>query len=324
MCELFKMLRVLSGVFVVLFYVCTLKVSADRDVLPQLRRLRLKDLFSTREHYKENEHNEEFDHDAFLGEEIAHEWEKLPVAEVKEKLRALFPKVDIDNDNQVSMTELYGWIEQHMKKHVLHGTDARMRELDTNKDGKLSWEEYRVVEFPPQLEEGLTDPILTELREIIMRDKRRFEFSDTDSDNMLSQEELTFFLHPEESKRMTSYLVKENLDAFDKNKDGKVTLEEYLVQETQELSKSTRERLTKSFKEELDKNHDGYLDEKEMRHWVLPGVDEDPIQSEADHLMKLGDDNRDNMLSVEEIVKHHRVFAGSRVTKYGDLLKEEL
>jgi len=29
-----------------------------------------------------------------------------------------------------------------------------------------------------------------------------------------------------------------------------------------------------------------------MRHWVLPGVDEDPIQSEADHLMKLGDDNR--------------------------------
>ena len=55
---------------------------------------------------------------------------------------------------------------------------------------------------------GLTDPILTELREIIMRDKRRFEFSDTDSDNMLSQEELTFFLHPEESKRMTSYLVK--------------------------------------------------------------------------------------------------------------------
>lgn len=155
--------------------------------------------------------------------------------------RALFPKIDIDNDSQVSMTELYGWIEQHMKKHVLHGTDARMRELDTNKDGKLSWEEYRVVEFPPQLEEGwkqvslwaisiwynakklramenqlscnyhligLTDPILTELREIIMRDKRRFEFSDTDSDNMLSQEELTFFLHPEESKRMASYLVK--------------------------------------------------------------------------------------------------------------------
>ena len=29
-----------------------------------------------------------------------------------------------------------------------------------------------------------------------------------------------------------------------------------------------------------------------MRHWVLPGVNEDPIQSEADHLMKQGDDNK--------------------------------
>lgn len=54
---------------------------------------------------------------------------------------------------------------------------------------------------------GLTDAVLTELRETVLRDKRRFEFSDTDNDNLLSREELTLFLHPEESKRMTSYLV---------------------------------------------------------------------------------------------------------------------
>lgn len=68
--------------------------------------------------------------------------------------RALFPKIDIDKDNQLSMTELYGWIEQHMRKHVLHGADVKMRDLDTNKDRKVSWEEYRAVEFPPSLEEG--------------------------------------------------------------------------------------------------------------------------------------------------------------------------
>lgn len=54
---------------------------------------------------------------------------------------------------------------------------------------------------------GLTDAVVTELREVVLRDKRRFEFSDTDNDNLLSREELTLFLHPEESKRMTSYLV---------------------------------------------------------------------------------------------------------------------
>ena len=50
--------------------------------------------------------------------------------------------------------------------------------------------------------------MLKELGEIILRDKKRFEFADTDSDNLLSFEELTLYLHPEESKRMASYLVK--------------------------------------------------------------------------------------------------------------------
>lgn len=54
---------------------------------------------------------------------------------------------------------------------------------------------------------GLNDATLTEFREIEARDKKRFEFADTDNDNLLSREELTLFLHPEESKRMTSYLV---------------------------------------------------------------------------------------------------------------------
>ena len=54
---------------------------------------------------------------------------------------------------------------------------------------------------------GLNNATLAEFREIEARDKKRFEFSDTDNDNLLSREELTLFLHPEESKRMTSYLV---------------------------------------------------------------------------------------------------------------------
>ena len=33
---------------------------------------------------------------------------------------------------------------------------------------------------------------------------------------------------------------------------------------------------------------------------------------------------QDNFLSEEELVEHYSDFAGSRVTRYGDLLKEEL
>ena len=30
----------------------------------------------------------------------------------------------------------------------------------------------------------------------------------------------------------------------------------------------------------------------EVRRWILPGVSEDPIQSETNHLMKIGDDDK--------------------------------
>ena len=82
------MLRALSAFFVVSLAVCSFKVYADRDVLPQLRYLR-KDVLKPQEHYKADEHNPDFDHDAFLGHEIALEWKKLPTAEVKEKLRSV-------------------------------------------------------------------------------------------------------------------------------------------------------------------------------------------------------------------------------------------
>ena len=83
------MLRALSTFFVVSLALCSFKVSADRDVLPQLRRLRLNDVLKPEKHYKNSEHNQDFDHDAFLGHEIALEWKKLPADEVKGKLRSV-------------------------------------------------------------------------------------------------------------------------------------------------------------------------------------------------------------------------------------------
>ena len=66
--------------------VCDLRVSASRLVYPQLRALQEKELSST-EHYKNEQHDRQFDHEAFLGQETAQEWEQLPSDEVKEKLR---------------------------------------------------------------------------------------------------------------------------------------------------------------------------------------------------------------------------------------------
>ena len=68
--------------------------------------------------------------------------------------RELFPKIDVNQDKNVSDQELYEWIEQHMRKHVLRGAGKKMKDLDTNKDGKVSWEEYKESKFPASMEEG--------------------------------------------------------------------------------------------------------------------------------------------------------------------------
>lgn len=41
-----------------------------------------------------------------------------------------------------------------MRKHVLRGAGKKMKDLDTNKDGKVSWEEYKESKFPASMEEG--------------------------------------------------------------------------------------------------------------------------------------------------------------------------
>lgn len=67
------------------FFLCisAINVSASRLVYPKLRDQDL----SSQEHYKAEEHNPEFDHEAFLGQEQAQEWQKLPTEIVIEKLR---------------------------------------------------------------------------------------------------------------------------------------------------------------------------------------------------------------------------------------------
>lgn len=314
----FRMLRGLSVISFVSICVCAFNVSATKLRYPSVPTI------SDKKHYKDEEHNLEYDHEAFLGRELSSEWRDLPADEVMEKLSELFPKIDVDRDKKISIPELYEWIEQHMKKHVLRQADVKMRDIDTNKDGKVSWEEYIETQYPSSHEKGLDEKVLGEFRELVSREKKRFDFADTDNDKELSREEFSLFLHPEESKRMTTYLIEESLDIFDTNKDGKISADEYIGDEAKRLTETTIEVLKKSFSKELDSDKDGFLDRSEIRAWILPGEHGDPIQVEAKHLMKAGDDDKDKFLTEGELIKHYDIFAGSRVTRYGDLLREEL
>ena len=52
-----------------------------------------------------------------------------------------------------------------------------------------------------------------------------------DKDGNLSREEFAHFLHPEEVDHMKEIVVIETIEDLDKNKDGKITEDEYIGKE---------------------------------------------------------------------------------------------
>lgn len=115
---------------------------------------------------------------------------------------------------------------------------------------------------------------------------------------------------------------------IDRDKDGFVSLKEFLGEYSEEEGAETPEWVseeTKRFHEEYDKNKDGKLDKSEVKEWILPETDHIMAAEEARHLVSSADDDGDGKLNAEEIDKHYAVFVGSEATDYGRALpKEEL
>ena len=59
-------------------------------------------------------------------------------------------------------------------------------------------------------------------------DERRWKGADFDYDNKLTKEEFGAFYHPWEYDHMHGIAAQDNLDDMDKDKDGRVSLQEYL------------------------------------------------------------------------------------------------
>ena len=63
---------------------------------------------------------------------------------------------------------------------------------------------------------------------MLSRDERRFKKADSDSDGKMTLQEFSAFLHPENHNEMKMLVVEETLEDIDKDKDGFISLEEYI------------------------------------------------------------------------------------------------
>uniref|UniRef100_A0A452T4H4 Reticulocalbin-3 n=1 Tax=Ursus maritimus TaxID=29073 RepID=A0A452T4H4_URSMA len=176
--------------------------------------------------------NFQYDHEAFLGREVAKEFDQLSPEESRARLGRIVDRMDRagDGDGWVSLAELRSWIAHTQQRHIRDSVSAAWNTYDTDRDGRVGWEELRNAtygHYAPGEEFHDVEDAET-YKKMLARDERRFRVADQDGDSMATREELTAFLHPEEFPHMRDIVIAETLEDLDKNKDGYVQVEEYI------------------------------------------------------------------------------------------------
>lgn len=281
---------------------------------------------SGQEHYHNKEHNAQYDHEAFLGEE-AKTFDQLPPEESRRRLGVIVDKIDNNSDGQVSKEELKDWIRFTQKRYILEDVDRQWRQHNPNGNDTITWEEYQkhVYGFLDHMNAADVEKEDNgfSYKAMIRRDRRRWGVADLNGDDSLSKEEFAAFLHPEESEHTRHIVVDEAMEDIDRDKDGRVSLLEYIGDmyrgedgdEEPEWVKNEREQ----FSTYRDKDGDGFMDNEEVRSWILP-PDFDHAEAEVRHLIYEADNDADQQLTKDEILQKYDLFVGSQATDFGEAL----
>ncbi|KAH8865150.1 hypothetical protein KSF78_0003138 [Schistosoma japonicum] len=120
----------------------------------------------------------------------------------------------------------------------------------------------------------------------LKNERSRFNFADKDCDGLLSLEEFTLFLRPENYEDMANYELQKSFSSFDQNGDGVVTYDEFTNFSYRALKAAAK--------------------------------------SEATWLMNLTDSNHDGQLTLDEILAKSHSWKDSQVVKHARSLWDEL
>ncbi|XP_045480425.1 calumenin [Harmonia axyridis] len=279
---------------------------------------------SGKEHFDNDIHNTEYDHEAFLGEE-AKSFDNLSPEESKRRLGVIVDKIDKNKDGFITREELRDWIRFTAKRYIVEDTNNQWKKHNPDDAPKLPWNAYEklVYGFMDFSKVVNKDDENYSYMVMMKRDKRRWQMADKDGDDALDKEEFGKFLHPEEDEYMKDVVILETMEDIDTDNDGKVSLKEYIRDLYKGEDNEEEPDWVKSEKEQFstyrDKDGDGFLDIEEVKSWVIP-PDFDHAEAEARHLIYEADYDADEQLTREEILNKYDLFVGSQATDFGDAL----
>lgn len=265
----------------------------------------------------------EYDHEAFWSKEGA--LEDLSPEESQSRLRQLANKIDRDGNGQVNKSELLDWILFTQQRYMHDDAEKQMKQLDTDHDGFVTWEEYKDMTY------GFLDEDEDEdegaVQDMLARDKKTFQAADADGDGKCDVKEFSIFLHPGNDDNLKSLAVEETFEDIDKDKDGGISLDEFIGDLWPEEEKENGDEPNwvkeekENFQVHLDKDNDESLNSEEVYQWIFP-EEFNYVEAEVNHLIVESDTNADGQLSIDEIASHFDLFVGSQATDFGEIFKK--
>ena len=94
-----------------------------------------------------DDHNPDYDHEAFLGEEEAREFDQLTPEESKRRLGLIVDKMDADADGNIELHELKEWIQYTQKKYITDDIDRQWKTHNPEEKDQIAWEDYRKIVY---------------------------------------------------------------------------------------------------------------------------------------------------------------------------------
>nr|XP_036855930.1 45 kDa calcium-binding protein isoform X1 [Manis javanica] len=230
--------------------------------------------------------NRDFHQEVFLGKDTGGFEEDAEPHKSRRKLMVIFSKVDVNTDGRVSAKEMQRWIMEKTAEHFQEAvaeSKVHFRAVDPDGDGHVSWDEYKVkflvskghnekeVAKKIRNEEELrldeeTQEVLENLRD------RWYQADSPPPDLLLTEEEFLSFLHPEHSRGMLKFMVKEIVRDLDQDGDKQLSLPEFISlpvgtvenQQGQDMDDGWVRDRKKEFEELIDANHDGVVTMDEL------------------------------------------------------------
>ncbi|GMS84596.1 hypothetical protein PENTCL1PPCAC_6771 [Pristionchus entomophagus] len=268
---------------------------------------------------KNGELNDKFRQEILLGGDDMNE------EETKKAIDEMLKECDKNGDGRLNVDELEMRIKEKKTEHLNESVkEARelKGKLDTNKDGKISWDEYSTLfikneEMEINKSSGAVIGSDNALR--FEDEKSSFKRADEDDDGVLDDNEFKILLHPENSKRMIRKMGRDVVDFMDKDKDGFVSEKEFVngipgeieesMKEFEEKEKSDRKR---EFIEDIDRDKNGMADLDEFLAY-LDTTNGDNARREARQILSDADENDDGFLSRDELFSKHFLLKDSSI-----------